>query len=317
MNKNKIRTWKGFYILLCLTASPLLGLLAGGPGSPQQPVADVDTPSFTVDTDLVLLNVSVTDNKGRSVAGLTADDVEVFEDKVQQEVAFFARDEKPLAQGIVLDTSGSMSMDFKIDRAQAASLHFVQTSVPEDETFLMTFSSAPELAMDFTSDLGDVADAINQSRAGGKTALYDAVYRAVEKLSNYSTSRRKVILLISDGADTTSQHSLRDVRDLVSESDVQIFSVGIMGRDLTPQAMSAIEDFAEITGGLSFFPRDPRQMVNICLGIAADLRQEYVLGYKPTNPAKDGSWREVQLKINSQPGWPKLTARTRTGYYAK
>jgi Ca-activated chloride channel family protein len=249
--------------------------------------------------------------------GLTRDDFEVSENKVKQEIAFFSLDDSPLAVGLVLDSSGSMGRDYKMERARAAALHFVRTSHPDDEVFLIDFDSEAKVTLDFTSGLDAVAAALSAAQAGGRTALYDAVYLALEKLNGYRTQRRKVILLITDGADTASRRSSKDIAKLARESDVQIYAVGICGSDLTPSDLSTITNFAEVTGGRAFFTMDSRQIVGICNVIAVDLHQHYSLGYRPTNEVRDGKWRKVEVKIKPRKGQPHLVVRTRRGYYAQ
>jgi Ca-activated chloride channel family protein len=281
----------------------------------QQP--DAEPAPVKLTTDLVSLSVSVLDDLGRPVMGLTRDDFEVSENKVKQEIAFFSLDDSPLAIGLVLDSSGSMGRDYKMERARAAALHFVRTSHPDDEVFLIDFDSEAKVTLDFTSGLDAVAAALSAAQAGGRTALYDAVYLALEKLNGYRTQRRKVILLITDGADTASRRSSKDIAKLARESDVQIYAVGICGSDLTPSDLSTITNFAEVTGGRAFFTMDSRQIVGICNVIAVDLHQHYSLGYRPTNEVRDGKWRKVEVKIKPRKGQPHLVVRTRRGYYAR
>ncbi|RMG53888.1 MAG: VWA domain-containing protein [Acidobacteria bacterium] len=159
--------------------------------------------------------------------------------------------------------------------------------------------------------------ALSMAQAGGKTALYDAVHLALVKLNGYRTERRRVILLITDGMDTASRHaSFKETRQLVRESDVQIYAIGILGSDTTLTSLSVIEGFAEVTGGRAFFPTDPEEMIRICYGVAVELHQQYSLGYRPTNEAQDGRWRKVKVKIKHHKGRHRLVARTRHGYYA-
>ncbi|MFQ5738221.1 MAG: VWA domain-containing protein [Acidobacteriota bacterium] len=278
--------------------------------------AGSDTASFRVNTDLVRLSVNVTDRLGRPVADLDRDDIRLFEDKVEQKVDYFIPDKTPLAVGLLLDSSSSMGHDYKMDRARAATLHFVLTSLPDDQVFLIDFGSRASLKIDFTSDHEVLRRTLEAVKSNGKTALYDAVYLGLDKLSRYRTERRKVILLITDGADTASRYTLEEVRDLARESDVQIYSVGILGRDMTQSSVYTLRELGELSGGQAFFPRAPGEMVNICFGIAVELHRQYILGYQSTNPTRDGKWRKLSLKINRRQGWPRLVARSRSGYYA-
>ncbi|MBI3949570.1 MAG: VWA domain-containing protein [Acidobacteria bacterium] len=300
--QSKERRWIGWLVAGGLL---ILGLLPIGPAAQTRPQQSETEPAqVNLTTDLVTLSVSVTDGFGRPATGFTRDAFQVFENGVEQEIAFFAPDDSPLAVGLVLDSSGSMGRDYKMERARAAALHFVRTSHPDDEAFLIDFDSQAKVTLDFTSDLDGVAAALLTAEAGGRTALYDAVYLALEKLNGYRTQRRKVILLITDGMDTASRRLLRETRELVRESDVQIYAIGILGSDMRLSSTSTIEDFAEVTGGLAFFPSDPRQMVQICYGVAVQLHQQYSLGYRPTNDARDGQWRKVKVKIKPRKGRP-------------
>lgn len=308
------REWVIKAVALWLPIQLVLGI---NPAEKKPDESGNQSPQFRVSTDLVRLSVSVTDRSGRPFTGLTKNDIRIYEDKVEQDIQYFIPDTSPLAQGLVLDSSGSMRSDFKMDRARAAALHFVETGHPEDEVFLVTFDSRVSLRTDFTTlDRDALAVALATIEAEGRTTLYDAVYMALDKLERYPKERRKVILLITDGADTGSLYSLGDVRELARESDVQIYAVGILGRDLTPYAISAVRELAEITGGLSFFPQSPQQMVNICHGIAVEIHQQYLLAYRSTNRARDGKWRKIEVKVDKREGWPDLVTRTRKGYYA-
>lgn len=307
--------WIGWLVASWLLIS---GFLPTGQAQNEPSRPDAEPAPIKLTTDLVSLSVSVTDGFGRPATGLTRDDFQVFENNVEQEIAFFAPDDSPLAVGLVLDSSGSMGRDDKMERARAAALHFVKTSHPDDEVFLIDFDSEAKVTLDFTLDLDAVAAALEAAEAGGRTALYDAVSLALEKLNGYRTQRRRVILLITDGMDTASRHhSSKDVRELVRESDVQIYAIGILGSDMTISSVNVIEDYAEVTGGRAFFPSDPRQMVQICYGVAVELHQQYSLGYRPTNDARDGQWRKVKVKIRPRKGQPHLVVRTRRGYYAR
>ncbi len=293
------------------------GFLPGGEAQIQPQQSGTVTPQFRVNANLVSLHVSVTDNLYRPVAGLTRDDFEVFEDKVAQAISFFSLEDSPLAVGLVLDSSGSMERDIKMERARAAALHFVRTSHPDDQVFLVDFDSRAIVTLDFSSNLDALAAALAQSKAGGRTALYDAVYLALEKLNSLRTERRRVILLITDGEDTASRHSLKEVDQLAREADVQLYAVGICGMDVTPTARGAITRLAEMTGGRAFFTFDTREMVPICHGIAIELHRQYSLGYQPTNLVADGKWRRLDVKVKRREGLPRLVVRSRRGYYAR
>lgn len=278
------------------------------PESAQQPLQ--------LSTELVSLDVAVFDGLGRGVLGLTRDDFEVYEDNVKQEITMFSAGDSPLVVGILLDTSGSMGRDEKLNRARAAALHFVQASLPDDEFFIVNFSSTAEVALEFSSDQAAAEAALSGAKAHGRTSLNDAVYLALQKFRDYKTARRKVILLISDGEDTSSRHSVREITKLAKESEVQVYGVGICGMDLTLSAQNTIRTLADITGGSSFLTMDTSRLVGICNWIAADLHRHYHLGYESTNRARDGKWRKIKVKLTTRDTRSSAVVRTRQGYYA-
>lgn len=292
-------------------------LLSGGRARALPQQADRDSAPLRLSADLVSITVAVLDTFGRPVLGLDRDDFEIFEDKVKQDIAFFSVDSSPLAIGLVLDSSGSMGRDYKIERARASALHFVKTSHPDDDVFLVDFNSHAAVTLDFTRDWKALEAALEQAKAGGRTALYDAVYLALEKLRAYHTQRRKVILLITDGADNASRHTAKDVERLARESGVQIYAVGICEMDPGRESLDSIRNFADVTSGLAFFTFDTRQLVGICNLIAADLHQQYSIGYRPENEARDGKWRSVKVKVKSRKGLPRVIVRAKEGYYAR
>lgn len=296
----------------------LTGLLLGGGQTrtfSQQP--DQDSAPLRLSADLVSITVAVLDTGGRPVFGLDRDDFEIFEDKVKQDIAFFSVDSSPLAIGLVLDSSGSMAFDYKMERARASALHFVKTSHPDDDVFLVDFDSHAAVTLDFTRDWKALDAALQRVKAGGSTALYDAVYLALEKLRAYQTQRRKVILLITDGADNGSRHTAKDVERLARESGVQIYSVGICEMDPARASLDSIRNFADVTSGLSFFTMDTRQLVGICNLISANLHQQYSIGYRPANEMRDGKWRSVKVKVKKRKGLPPVVVRAKEGYYAR
>ncbi len=260
--------------------------------------------ALKVNVDLVMVNVTTTDPDNRLITDLKPENFQLFEDKVEQKIRYFSNEIAPLSLGIVFDISHSMQR--KLNLARDAAVQFLQTGTLEDEYFLVEFSSRAQLTEDFTTDISRLRDRLSLRPAEGSTALYDAVYLGLSKVKA-GQNPKKALLLITDGEDNHSRYSLRDIREFVRESDVQIFVIDL-GRTL-------IGDLAEMTGGHSYHG-SVEELSDICEKIAMELKSQYVLGYESTNTNKDGKFRKIRIRPISPPGMPKLNVRTREGYYA-
>src|SRR5689334_20579727 len=274
--------------------------------------------TIKVDVDLVLVNASVSDSKGRMVTGLQQGNFRLWEDKVEQKVEYFSSEDGPMSIGLIFDATGSMQD--KISRSRDAALSFLKTGNPEDEFFLVTFSQSPRLADGFTTDISRLQNHMIFTPAKGLTPLYDAVYLGLETMKS-ARNKRKALLLITDGEDNHSRYSFGDIKEFVKEQDVQIFIIGIvnpsgeLGSD--PGGRLIIEDLAQISGGQAFFPDSADELEDICDKIALELRNQYVLGYHSTNETKDGKWRKIRVKINPPKGVPNLSVHGKSGYYVE
>jgi Ca-activated chloride channel family protein len=257
--------------------------------------------NLQVDVDLVLINATVTDAEGRYVVGMDKDRFHVWEDKVEQKVEYFSTEDAPISVGLIFDASGSMQP--MLTYAHQAALAFLRTADARDEYFLVEFNEKPHVTVDLTTDIAKLQEHIMFIPAKGSTALYDAVYVGMEKLKKASYTKRALIT-ITDGDENHSRYSFSNLRDFVREQNVQIFSIGAFG---------AINGLVEMTGGYAFHGDG---LSDICEKIAVELKNEYVVGYRSTNRAKDGRWRRVQLKVDTPRGLSKLTIRGKTGYYA-
>ncbi|MCI0623586.1 MAG: VWA domain-containing protein [Acidobacteria bacterium] len=274
--------------------------------------------SIKIEVDLVLVNATVTDPSNRFVTGLEKDHFQLFEDKVEQKITQFSNEDIATSIGLLFDVSSSMGD--KIGRAKDAAIAFLKTSNPEDEFFLLTFADKPSLDEEFTSDVADIQNRLAYKGAKGSTTLYDAVYLGLEKMKQGHNPKR-AILLITDGEDTRSRYSLVNVRNAVKESDVQIYAIGIVNSYYSDFAQgrsgrAVLEEMTEITGGKAYFPNSVYELEDICTKIAIELKNQYVLGYASTNPAKDGRWRKIKVKLNAPKGLPALSVRSKTGYFA-
>ncbi len=273
-----------------------------------------------VDVELALVNVIVTDPMGRMVTGLDKEHFKVLEDKKQQEIVQFGAEDAALSLAVVFDASGSMG--YKMSKAREAVAQFFKTANPEDEFFLVQFNSRPEMVTGFTKSLEEIQNRLTFVQSKGRTALLDAIYLALNQMKQAKNSQ-KALLVISDGGDNSSRYTPREIKRLVRESDVQIYAIGIYepfaSRGRTPEEASGpglLTEIAESTGGRQFAVQNVNELPDIAEKIGIELRNQYVLGYVPTNSAKDGKWRRVKVEVTKIRGMPALRPYHRHGYYA-
>lgn len=275
---------------------------------------------FRGGADIVLLNVTVTDAEGRFVSQLGKDDFQVFEDGRIQEISNFIGTQQPIALSILLDTSTSMEKRLSI--AQEAAIGFIRRLGPQDVAQIMSFDSRAETLQDFTGDREALEAAILRTRAGGSTALYNAVYTALSDLKRIRARspneiRRQSIVVLSDGEDTSSLVDYAQVEDAAKRSDVSIYTVGLRTREDAPQRGFNEADFvlrtlALDTGGRVFYVQEISQLPAIYQQIADELANQYTMGYTSNNPGRDGAWRRIVVKVTQ----PSVSARTKSGYFA-
>jgi Ca-activated chloride channel family protein len=293
---------------------------------PQAPNVPQEAPQgqYKIQTQvsLVVLHASVLNDRSVFVPGLKQENFRVFEDKVEQKLAVFKQEDVPVSFGLVIDNSGSMRD--KRPQVNAAALTFVKTSNPQDEGFVVNFNDDYYLDTehDFTNDLNEMRTALERIDARGSTALYDAVIGSLDHLKK-GTRDKKVILIVTDGEDNASRHSLENTVEQAQRNDALIYAVGVFSDDdikhnrrAMKKARTALSQLANATGGLAFFPEDANDTEAICTQIAHDIRNQYTLAYYPSNVARDGSFRSVQVEIMPPHGSGKLSVRTRSGYYA-
>jgi Ca-activated chloride channel homolog len=270
-----------------------------------------------LDVKLVLVTVTVTDKHNRFVQGLKKENFQVWEDKIEQQPTSFSSETVPVTLGIILDKSGSMGgrrpkdgtappslQDHMISRASSC----LQQGTREDEYFLLEFSNRPMITADFTNDISKLGQRLIFMDAGGSTALWDAIYLGVRKLESASHPR-KALLVLTDGDENSSRYSLSELKAFLREEDVRIYSM-----DRKEVQIDGMAQLSDLTGGRVFRSSEP------CKEFSADLRNQYVIGYKPTNGASDGAWRDIRVRIRPD-GLPKemsdLNVRARKGYYAE
>jgi VWFA-related protein len=304
---------------MILAAGLALGAMAQGPvqqrprSTPAAP--EPVRPNLRVDTQLVLVPVSVNDKLNRPVSGLEKENFRLFEDNVEQPIVQFAMDDEPVAVGLIFDTSGSM--ESKLSRSRQAAAEFFRVANPEDEFFLVEFGDAPKLRVPITGDSGRIETALTFSIAHGSTALLDAIYMALHEIKK-SKKNKKALLIISDGGDNHSRYSLSEVQNLVRESDVLIYSIGVFGGFGTPEEVGGpgmLSHISEQTGG-RMFEANVMEMPDIARRIGIELRNRYILGYAPPSQPRDGKYHRILVKLVPPRGLPALRAHWRMGYNA-
>ncbi|WP_081823597.1 VWA domain-containing protein [Pseudacidobacterium ailaaui] len=270
-----------------------------------------------VDVNLVLVPLTVTDPMDRLVTGLEKSNFFLYENNRLQTIKTFSQEDAPVSIGIIFDMSGSMAN--KIIRARDSILQFMHTANPQDEFFVIGFNDRPELIEDFTSNPQDIEARLANVHAAHRTALLDAIYYGLNKMKQAKYERR-ALLIVSDGGDNRSRYTENEVRATVREANVQIYAIGIFDpyAATTEERLGPVllNDICSETGGRLFRVDDVSEMGDIAEKISAELRNEYVLGYKPDDPRKDGKWRKLKVKLVPPPGLPQLTVHARTGYYA-
>jgi Ca-activated chloride channel family protein len=289
----------------------------------KKPIDQVDpslrthTKPMMVDVDLVLVNVTITDPMNRLVTGLEKDNFKVFEGSKEQQIRHFSSEDAPISLGVIFDVSGSMKT--KMEKAKEAVIEFFKTANPQDEFFMITFADRPELLADFTQSVQDIQSKVVFAVPDGRTALLDAIYMGMDKMQQ-AHNPRKALLIISDGGDNRSRYTDTEIKNLVKEADVQIYAIGIYDRTfVTPEEAAGpplLNEITEVTGGRTFTIDNPNDLVDVATKIGIELRNQYVLGYRPNNPARDGRWRKIKVKLSPPKGLPPLTVYAKTGYYA-
>jgi Ca-activated chloride channel homolog len=272
---------------------------------------------LTTTTDMTLVNVSVLDPLGRIVTGLRQDHFRVFEDGTEQEVVYFASDDVPVSIGVIFDMSGSMAD--KIQKSRNAAVQFFRTANPDDEFFLVDFNDEAQLITPFTNSVDQLQNQLMYTAAHGMTALYDGVYLGLSQMRS-AHHERKALLILSDGGDNHSRYTETDIRRFVQESDVQIYAIGLFEPNggPTPEEQhgpALLQDLTQMTGGRIFVVQNLSELPDIATKISMELRNQYVLGYIPSNRAHDGKWRKIKVRLRPPRGLPPLTVYARTGYY--
>jgi Ca-activated chloride channel family protein len=267
------------------------------------------------DVDEVMLHASVIDDKQHIVTSLDRNAFTVFEDGKPQSIISFHHVDIPVAMGIVIDNSGSMRE--KRNKVNQAALNLVRSSNPQDEVFVVNFNDEQYLDQDFTNNLLKLKEALEKIDARGGTALYDAIVASADHLKQNARLEKKIIFVVTDGEDNASNETLEQaVKQLQQENGPSVYAIGILGDEEHPKrAKKALEIIAQRTGGIAFFPKTLDEVDAISRTIASDIRNQYAIGYKPTNPKGAGGFRQIRVEAKAK-GHGKLMVRTKSGYYA-
>lgn len=275
-----------------------------GADSQQEHLArDMRTGLFSVQVDLVLVPVTVTDSLNRPVTGLTKNLFSLYEDEKPQKIQYFSTEDTPISVGILLDVSGTMSN--KIDAAREALSDFFAASHPDDDYFVITFADRPKVLSDATKSIGDIQGRLATIKPFGYTALLDAVDMGLKKLRS-ARYQRRALLIISDGGDNASRHRLPDVKSSVEESGVEVYALGLFDDGL-PFVKSLDEKLGkriltqvtEASGGRLITVDNLAKLSATAASISSQMRTQYLLGYRPANPVRDGKWRKIKIRVAS------------------
>jgi Ca-activated chloride channel family protein len=274
-----------------------------------------DRYTFRSQVNEVTLSATVLDSRRHLVTNLSPTNFAVFEDNQPQQITSFRREDIPVSIGIVVDNSGSMRT--KRAAVTKAVLNLIQASNPQDEVFVVNFNDDPYLDQDFTNKVPQLREALDRVDSRGGTALYDAVIASADHLAKGAKKEKKVLLVITDGVDNESRESLESaIRKVQDDNGPTIYTIGILGDEPgIKRAKRALQSLSDQTGGVAFFPKDLMEVDEISQEVARDIRNQYTLTYKPTNPRSNGGYRKVKVEARA-PGYKDLQVRTRDGYFA-
>lgn len=316
------KAFPAFFTLIAAAflAAPIIAQVAG-PLAPGRPPVDRSQPfdkPIQVDVEMVLVNVTVTDLQDHPVMGLQKDHFQIFENGVEQEVLTFSHEDAPISIGLLFDMSASMAD--KVDKARRAALQILKTANPQDDFFLVSFGNRAELTSAFTSNIDDLQEQMMSVTPKGRTALLDAISLGIDQMKN-ARNRKRALVVISDGGDNHSRNDETRIRSALKEADCQLYAMGIFDdRDMKRtreerKGPTLLSELAELTGGRVFPVSNLDELSDVAAKISMDLRDRYVLGYKPGS-SHDGAWRTIKIKVAASASLPPLRVVAKGGYYA-
>jgi len=277
--------------------------------------AQDEAATFRADTRLVVLHASVLDKKDRLVTDLKRDDFKVYENGVQQQLKVFRREDVPVSLGIVIDNSGSMRE--KRQRVEVAALALVKASNPQDEVFIVNFNDEAFLDVPFTSDIAKMQEGLARIDSRGGTAMRDAISGAIDEMKAHAKKDKRILLVITDGNDNTSSITLERLVEKCSSADmpIAVYTIGLLNEEEKREAKKAeraLNALTRASGGLAYYPKQAAEVDALAVKVAHEIRNQYILAYTPSNPALDGTFRQIRVQVQGR----GLQVRTRTGYYA-
>jgi VWFA-related protein len=295
-------------------SSFLVGSLAASFGWAQGPPPVQDDVTFRADTNLVPLYASVQDKTGKLLTNIPQSAFHILENGVEQTIKIFRREDVPVSMGIIIDNSGSMRD--KRAKVAAASLALVKASNPQDEVFIVNFNDDAFLDCPLTSDIKKLEEALDKIDSKGGTAMRDAISMSIDYVKDKGKKDKKVLLVVTDGNDNTSNESLEQIVRKARQSEILVYSIGLLNeeeRREATKAKRALKALAEASGGMDYYPKDLAEVDKITPLVAHEIRNQYILGYVPINSTLDGSFRKISVTVK---GYGNPTVRTRNGYYA-
>ena len=274
------------------------------------------SPKLKTDATLVLVPVTVLDSKDRVVTGLQAKDFSISDNRLPQTIKYFSQEDEPVSITVVLDSSGSMAT--KMEEERTAALELLKNANPEDEFSLIVFGNEPRVAIPFSEPADDVSKVVNSTQPDGYTSLWDALYLALKE-QKHAKYPRGAIVVISDGGDNHSRYTEDQIKSVLREADVQVYAIGLFARFLQrPEERLGplrLDEITSVTGGRAICIHDPADITRAARDISYELKNQYVLGYRPSARTPDGKWRAIRVQLNDLPDEGHLHLHARTGYY--
>jgi Ca-activated chloride channel family protein len=317
-NKALQLKWLGLVIFIFF-AIPTFAQSIGpqAPSHPSEESVQNSRKPIQVDVSLVLVNVTVTDPYDRLVTGLEKENFRVFEGGTQQEIVNFSTEDVPISIGLIVDMSGSMSD--KLEKARQAAVLFLRAANPRDEFFLVSLNDYARLTSDFTSSVEELQNRMLYTTAKGQTALLDGIYLGLSQMRSARNGKR-ALLIISDGGDNHSRYNESDIRKFLKEADCQLYAIGVfdsndLGRTIEEgYGPTLLSELAEISGGRVFPVSTLNDLPDIATKIGEELRNQYLLAYRPSDAKRSGMWRKIKVKLIPPKGLPPLNVYAKTGY---
>jgi VWFA-related protein len=271
-------------------------------------------PVFRADSNYVVLHTTVADKSGKLVTDLPQKAFKVYENNVEQQLKVFRREDIPVSLGLVIDNSGSMKL--KRQKVEAAALQLVKASNPQDQAFIVNFNDEAYLDCAFTSSIPKLEEGLARIDSRGGTAMRDAIAMSIDYMKDNAKLDKKIVFVVTDGDDNMSSIALEQLVQKAQQSEVLIYTIGLLDeedRRSAKRAERAIDTITEASGGAAYYPKELAEVGELALRVAHEVRNQFTLAYTPANQALDGSFRQIRVTVQ---GPNRPTARTRTGYYA-